>query len=96
MLASDDVRDGALAISLARRAKSQARTGLILALAPPVVFSVVAAFGLFPPALGPLAAIAGAMAATLHVRATERVGLLPSPEARKSSHRLAARLAKTA
>ena len=34
MLASDDVRDGALAISLARRTKNEARTALILALAP--------------------------------------------------------------
>jgi Cu+-exporting ATPase len=95
MLASDDVRDGALAISLARRAKNQARTGLIFALAPPIAFSLVAAFGLFAPALGPLAAIAGAVAATVYARATERGGLLPARETHRSSHRLSGRLAKT-
>jgi len=69
---------------------------LIFALAPPIAFSVVAAFGLFAPVLGPLAAIAGAVAATLYARATERGGLLPARETRRSSHRLSGRLAKTA
>ncbi|HEY3593854.1 MAG TPA: HAD family hydrolase, partial [Polyangiaceae bacterium] len=96
MLASDDVRDGALAISFARRTKSQARKALIFALAPPVVFSLVAAFGFLPPVLGPLAAIAGAMAATLHARTAERDGLLQVPDARRNSLRLTGRLAKTA
>ena len=40
MLASDDVRHGALAISLARRTKYEARTALVLALAPGVAFAL--------------------------------------------------------
>jgi cation transport ATPase len=96
MLASDDVRDGALALSLARRAKGQARTALIFALTPPIAFSVVAAFGLFVPVLGPLAAVTGAVLATLYARATERGGLLPAAETRRGSPRVSARLAKTA
>jgi Cu+-exporting ATPase len=95
MLASDDVRDGALAISLARRTNSQARAGLILAFSPPIVFSLLAVFGLLPPACGPLGAIGAAMAAALQARATDRDRLMPSPESRRSSHRLTGRLAKT-
>ena len=71
MVASDDVRDGALAISLARRTKNEARTGLILAMAPGTFLSLAVAFGLLPPAYAPLAALLGASAAALHARATD-------------------------
>jgi len=81
MLASDDVRDGALAISLARRTKHQARAGLIVAIAPGIVLSLAVAFGLFPPAYAPLSALLGAAAAALHARATG----LTSGMARKTS-----------
>jgi cation transport ATPase len=71
MLASDDVRDGALAISLARRTKNDARTGLIMAMAPGILLALAVAFGLLPPAYAPLAALLGAAAAALHARATD-------------------------
>jgi P-type E1-E2 ATPase len=96
MLASDDVRDAALAISLARRCKSRARTSLVLALAPPIVFSLLAAFALLPPAFGPLAAIAGAMAAALHARPSERGRSGAAPDAPLVSHPFTGRLAKSA
>jgi cation transport ATPase len=71
MLASDDVRDGALAISLARRSKNEARTGLIMAIAPSILLALAVAFGLLPAAYAPLAALLGAAAAALHARATD-------------------------
>jgi len=76
MLASDDVRHGALAISLARRTKYEARTALVLALAPGVAFALAVAFGVLPAAYAPLAGLFGAAASALHARATDlaRVG----------------------
>ncbi len=71
MLASDDVRDGALAISLARRTRNEARTGLIMAMAPGVALALAVVFGLLPAAYAPLAALIGASAAALHARATD-------------------------
>lgn len=75
-LASDDVRHGALAISLARRTKYEARAGLVLALAPGVAFALAVAFGVLPAAYAPLAGFLGAAASALHARATDlaRVG----------------------
>jgi Cu+-exporting ATPase len=75
-LASDDVRHGALAISLARRTKYEARAGLVLALAPGVAFALAVAFGVLPAAYAPLAGLVGAAASALHARATDlaRVG----------------------
>ena len=70
-LASDDVRHGALAISLARRTKYEARTGLVLALAPGVAFALAVAFGVLPAAYAPLAGLFGAAASALHARATD-------------------------
>jgi Cu+-exporting ATPase len=87
MLASDDVRDGALAISLARRTKHDARVSLILALAPGVVAAVAVAFGLLAPPWAPIAALVGAFASGVHARASDlgRAGvILPTPKARPS------------
>ena len=72
MLASDDVRDGALAISLARRTKNEARTALILALAPGSLLALAVAFGLFasPPTRRSRRCL-GAVASALHARATD-------------------------
>jgi P-type Cu+ transporter len=70
-LASDDVRHGALAISLARRTKYEARTALVLALAPGVAFALAVAFGVLPAAYAPLAGLFGAAASSLHARATD-------------------------
>ena len=70
-LASDDVRHGALAISLARRTKYEARAALVLALAPGVAFALAVAFGVLPAAYAPLAGLFGAAASALHARATD-------------------------
>jgi cation transport ATPase len=70
-LASDDVRDGALAISLARRVRSEARVALLLALAPGIGMALAVAFGLVAPACAPLAALAGAIASALHARSSD-------------------------
>jgi cation transport ATPase len=84
MLASDDVRDGALAISLARRTKHEARTGLIMALAPGIALTLAVVFGLLPPAYAPLAALLGAAAAALHARATDLTRTATSQPAKSS------------
>jgi Cu+-exporting ATPase len=70
-LASDDVRDGALGICLARRTRLEARAGLVLALAPAMTITLAVAFGLLPPACAPLAAAVSGIAAALHARATD-------------------------
>ena len=67
-LASDDVRDAAFAVRLAHDARREARLGLILTLGPALVGSVLAALGLAPPALAPLLAVAGTLAAVLRAR----------------------------
>jgi cation transport ATPase len=95
MLASDDVRHGALAISLARRTKIEARTSLIIALAPPVVCSLFVGFGLFPLACAPISGLAGAVCATFHARLVDRTRSLAGPEIRRPSPRLRGRLVKT-
>jgi cation transport ATPase len=81
MLASDDVRDGALAISLARRTKNDARNGLVLAISPGAILALAVAFGLLPAAYAPLAALVGAVASALHARTTDlmRAAPLPAP-----------------
>jgi P-type E1-E2 ATPase len=84
MLASDDVRDGALAISLARRTKHEARTGLIMALAPGIALALAVVFGLLPPAYAPLAALVGAAASALHARATDLTRTATSQPAKSS------------
>jgi cation transport ATPase len=78
MLASDDVRDGALAISLARRTKNEARTSLILAVAPGAMLALAVAFGLLPAAYAPLAALMGAVASGVHARATDLTRSMPA------------------
>jgi Cu+-exporting ATPase len=82
MLASDDVRHGALAISLARRTKYESRTALVLALAPGVAFALAVAFGVVPAAYAPIAGLFGAAASALHARATDlaRGGTSPSAD----------------
>ena len=71
MLASDDVRDGALAVSLAHRTKNDARLGLLLAVVPGAAAALAVAFGLLSPAFAPLLALLGAIASAFHARATD-------------------------
>lgn len=70
-LASDDVRDGALAITLAQRTRHHAKTGLTIAVAPGIVVALAVAFGLMPAAYAPVAVAIGAVGAALHARAND-------------------------
>jgi len=95
MLASDDVRDGALAISLARRTKSQARAGLVLALfAFRSFFRFLAVFGLLAPGVrtfgGDRRRHGGRPSGAGH--RSRSAGA--SQESHRTSHRLTGRLAK--
>jgi Cu+-exporting ATPase len=92
-LASDDVRHGALAISLARRTKYEARAGLVLALAPGVAFALAVAFGVLPAAYAPLAGLFGAAGSALHARATDLARAGASRSERASDDFRAAELA---
>ena len=71
-LASDDVRDGALAISAgeARRATRRA-SGSSWHFRRASCSALAVAFGLLPPAIAPLASLLGALAAALHARASD-------------------------
>ena len=68
-LASDDVRDAALALSLAHTTRDRARLALAFGLVPPVLATLAIAFGLAPLAVAPLAAILGTAAALTHAKA---------------------------
>jgi cation transport ATPase len=67
-LVGDDIRDGALALTLAHRARSDARSALGLAMAPGVLGMLVVAFGLLPPVFAPLAGLLGGFFAATHAR----------------------------
>jgi P-type E1-E2 ATPase len=67
-LASDDVRDGALALALAHRTRNEARLGLGLAVVPALVGAGAIAFGLLPPAFAPIASLIGGVMAVAHAR----------------------------
>src|SRR6185295_11449552 len=66
-LASDDVRDAALSLALAHRARLEARVGVALAVAPALLGSTVIAFGILPPAYAPIASLLGGVMAVAHV-----------------------------
>jgi P-type Cu+ transporter len=70
-LASDDVRDAALALALARRVRTEARIGVAIAAVPALIGAVAVAFGLLPPAYAPIASLLGCVMATVHARALE-------------------------
>jgi Cu+-exporting ATPase len=69
-LASDDVRDGALALALAHRFRLEARVGLGLAVVPALIGAGVIAFGILPPAYAPIAALLGGAIAVAHAKRT--------------------------
>ena len=70
-LASDDVRDAALAVRLAHQCRREARLSLVLTGAPAAAGALAVAFGVVAPAFAPLAAFAGTVAALLRVRALQ-------------------------
>jgi P-type E1-E2 ATPase len=67
-LASDDVRDGAYAIRLAHRCRSNAKLGLILTLASGVAGGLAVGFALVTPAVAPVMAFAGTLGALYALR----------------------------
>ncbi|MEZ4221328.1 MAG: HAD family hydrolase [Polyangiaceae bacterium] len=64
-LASDDVRDAALALRLAHEGRHQARTGLGIAVIPAALSALAVALAVLPPAAAPLIALLGSAAAAL-------------------------------
>ena len=67
-LASDDVRDGALALALAHRTRQEARVGLGLAMVPALIGAGIISLGLLPPAYAPIASLLGGAMAVAHAR----------------------------
>lgn len=67
-LASDDLRDAALAIALAKRSRVEARAGFGIAAIPPAIGVVVVALGILPPAFVPIAAFLGGVVGVIHGR----------------------------
>jgi cation transport ATPase len=64
-LASDDVREAARAIRIARKARDGARTVLALSVVPATLACLAIAFGLVSPAAAPASALLGTLAALL-------------------------------
>ncbi len=62
-LASDDVRDSAFALKVARALRDRARTALLVGFAPSAVTALALAFGVVPLSLAPIAVVAGTLAA---------------------------------
>jgi P-type E1-E2 ATPase len=62
-LASDDVRDAALALSLAHATRDKARLALVAGLVPPLAALLAIAFGLAPLFVAPVAAALGTLIA---------------------------------
>ncbi|HEU4405592.1 MAG TPA: HAD family hydrolase, partial [Polyangiaceae bacterium] len=67
-MASDDVRDAALAVAIAHRTLAEARLALALAVAPGVVGALTVAFGLLPAVFAPLSGLVGGAVTLLHAR----------------------------
>jgi cation transport ATPase len=63
-LASDDVRDAALALSIAHATRDRARRVLAFGLVPPAAAVLAIGFGLAPLVVAPIAALAGAVLAS--------------------------------
>lgn len=67
-LASDDLRDAALALALARRSRIEARVTFGLASLPPVLGVGVVALGVLPAAFVPIASLLGGVVAVFYSR----------------------------
>lgn len=68
LLVGDDVRDGALALALAHRTRTQAYAALLLVLGPAALGCLVVGLRLLPPEYAPLAQLLGTMAAVWQER----------------------------
>jgi cation transport ATPase len=68
VLASDDVRSAAHALSIARQLRERVRLGLGLALAPTLIAVMGLGFGVMPLVLAPVAGLVAAVLGTMSVR----------------------------
>jgi cation transport ATPase len=67
-LASDDIRDAARALSLARDARERSKVAMAIGVLPGVLAALAVGWGVLPFAAAPVALFAGALAALLHAR----------------------------
>lgn len=72
-LASDDVRDAALSLAIARRTEIEARVGFGISALPGAVGAAIVAVGVLPPAFVPIAALIGGVMAVFHSRTLDRL-----------------------
>jgi Cu+-exporting ATPase len=72
-LASDELRDAALALALARRTLLDARVGFGLAAIPPALGAALVALGVLPPAFVPIAGLMGGAMAVAHGHQLDRL-----------------------
>lgn len=68
VLASDDVRDAALALAIPHAARDRARVAIALGATPGLVALLAIGFGVAPLAVAPIAALVGALAVAAHAR----------------------------
>jgi len=68
-LASDDVRDAARALSLAKEARDRSKAAMVLGVTPGIVAALAIAWGVSPIWMAPLALLAGTVAALVPLRA---------------------------
>ncbi len=76
-LASDDVRDAALALSIPHATRLRVRVAITLGAIPAVVALLAVGFGVAPLAVAPLASLLGAVAVALHARDSQLPGPRP-------------------
>jgi P-type E1-E2 ATPase len=67
-LASDDVRDAAMALAIPHAARDRARAAIALGATPALVALLAIGFGIAPLAVAPLATLLGAAAIAVHAR----------------------------
>ena len=87
-LASDDVRDAAMALAIPHGARERARAAIALGATPGVIALLAIGFGIAPFAVAPLATLAGALALAVQARDSTQELTRP-PDARSHSGRLA-------
>jgi P-type E1-E2 ATPase len=67
-LASDDVRDAALALALPHATRDRARASIALGMAPGIAAMLTIGFGIAPLWVAPIAALVSALGAVVHAR----------------------------
>jgi Cu+-exporting ATPase len=67
-LASDDVRDAAIALAIPHAARARVRVAIVLGATPGLVALLAVFFGVAPLAVAPLAGLLGAIAVAVHAR----------------------------